>query len=162
MKNKIIPIAVLFVLVSCGKSSSSGTKVSLEYAADGGLYEVTGAALYQMVITESRNIPFLVTLAGCSACAEAKADLSQIAVSIHTNVYYVELNPSAADYTTTYDYIYRATNEASDYMDKDGWPAIGEDYSAPAFYIMWDQWIAACVYDSFSTTLTTTCEVPQP
>ncbi|MCX5774928.1 MAG: hypothetical protein NTV44_00920, partial [Firmicutes bacterium] len=113
----------------------------------------------QMVITEQRNIPFLVTLTGCTACAAAKEDLDQIAVSIHTIVYFVELNPALEDYATTYDYIYRATNEGAEYTDQSAWPAIGEDYSTPTLYIMWQKWIGACITDSFSTNLVRYVEV---
>jgi|GEM_PF-2261269 len=163
MKKTLLVLTALLFLSACTPTTSSSSseiaKIPLEYAENGGLMEASGAEIYQMVITEERNIPFVVTLLGCSACATAKEDLDQIAVSIHTIVYFVELNPALEDYSTTYDYIYRATNEGSEYTDQAAWPAIGEDYSTPTLYVMWQKWIGACITDSFSTNLVRYCKV---
>lgn len=163
MKKVLLILPAILFLSACNPSTSSSNselaKIPLEYAENGGLLEASGAEIYQMVITEERNIPFLVTDPGCSACAAAKEDLDQIGVSIHTVIYFVELNPSASDYTETYDFIYRATNEGAEYTDQSAWPAIGEDYSTPTLYIMWQKWIGACITDSFSTNLVRYTEV---
>lgn len=164
MKKTILLAFIALALSSCQgpTSSSSGqSKIPLAYVENGGLEEISGVDLYQKVITEQQNVPFLVTIPGCQACATAKADLDALAVSLHFIVYYITLDGSAEDYATTYDYLYRATNEAAEYGDQAGWPEIGEDYSVPCLYVMYESWIGLCVFESFTTNLVQYTEVVQ-
>ncbi len=165
MKKILILAFISLALSACqapNSSSSSGqSKIPLAYVENGGLEEISGANLYQKVITEETNIPFLVTIPGCQACATAKADLDALAVSLHFIVYYITLDSAAEDYATTYDYLYRATNEAAEYSDEAGWPEIGEDYSVPCLYVMYETWIGMCVFESFTTNLVQYTEVVQ-
>lgn len=163
MKKLVFLALVAFSLFSCEAQGSSSTspesKIPLAYVENGGLEEISGASLYQQVITEQNNVPFLVTIPGCQACATAKADLDALAVSLHFTVYFLTLDSSLQDYAATYDYLYRATNEAAEYTDEAGWPEIGEDYSVPCLYVMYETWIGMCVFESFTTNLVAYTEV---
>jgi len=165
MKKVVLLAFLTLALSACqsptSSSSSGQSKIPLEYVENGGLVEISGAELYQKVITEQKNVPFLVTIPGCQACATAKADLDAFAVSLHFIVYFITLDSSANDYATTYDYLYRATNEAAEYNDEAGWPEIGEDYSVPCLYVMYETWIGMCVFESFTTNLVQYTEVVQ-
>lgn len=155
-KNKLFFLALIPLLVSCQQIPEyEGEKIQLQYAEEGGLFQITADTLYTNVITKGEDRVVLFTIDGCASCEEAKSQIQSFGVGFHCKIDEINMNSiniAAGDY----DKIVATTNYLDDVYE---FPEITEETTYPKMYMFKQRGVAMVKQSNFIDALRMYTEV---